>query len=224
MRNPILYLLVIATLLISGCVDQRQIDDLQMQIENQKRQISADEVALSELKIKEQDYEQALQRLKEENASLTQQISTLLSENLAYEEQIHTLEMALQHYNETALDAIKRKADYQAKVLSLKETDFLKAMIDTYEDSLEEPAASHYGQCLYSAVKREGVIELVRLLEKENFHKVDGVIGHFATGLKSKEDLTFKTQLMMEAASIDSSQSPTTLYFYARVLYFLSRN
>lgn len=224
LRIGLLILIGISILLTSGCVDQKQIEGFQTQINLQLKQINDYEAVISNLTSQQKDYELTIQELNHDIQEQKEEMVQLQTEHTAFTEKIEALENELQLFNETALEAIQKKEDYQKKILSLKDTQALRVLTDAYEGSLEEQAASHYGQCLYIAVKREGVSELIQLLEKESFIKVDGVIGHFASALKSAEDLAFKSQLMIEAASIDSSQSPTTLYFYARVLYYLSRS
>jgi len=223
MKKGLCFMVLILSLLLTGCVDKKQIAELNAVIEAKASQVLSLEKEKVSLQQELDDQKSVLVKVEEEKQLLKDLLQSQQTEKDVLTQQVETLEGELNIQNEAALLVIQEKNTYYEKILALKATASLKTLVTAYKMPLEDNAAAHYGNCLYEATKREGATVLIALLEKSPFDVVDGVIGHFATALGKTADLNYKTQLMVDASSLNGTQSPTTLYFYARVLYFLNK-
>lgn len=223
MKRKLFFLVLILTILLTGCVDKKQIEDLHATIFEKDSQLAAMKMDVESLTKEMEDLKTVLSSREEEKQDLKKQLESQLDDHEELGKRVAALESELKIQNEAALLVIQEKNNYYDKILALKATASLKVLVSAYKMPLEGSSAAHYGSCLYEATKREGSAVLIALLEKSPFDVVDGVIGHFATALGKTADLNFKTQLMVEASGLNGTQSPTTLYFYARVLYFLNK-
>lgn len=211
-------------LLLSGCVNQKEMETLNLQLTEKQSQLTTLQSQKDSLNTEVETLKSDTLLLKNAQIKLEEQLKSSQEEKSQFEEKITVLEGELKIQNEAALLDIQAKQAYFDRISALKATQSLKSLVSAYKEPLAGKVAEHYGGCLLEATKREGVNVLISLLESGNFDFVDGVIGQFATALSKTSDLNYKTQLMVSASTLDGSQTPTTLYFYARVLYFLSRS
>lgn len=215
--------LVCLSLVLVGCVDKRQMDTLNSQLSEQSTQLLALKSENVILKSDFEAIEAQADRMASENLALAKQLKLIESEKTELSNRVEALENELEIKNEAALLEIQALNDYYAKILSLKKTASLKSLIQAYKGPLKGSSAEHFGSCLYEAAKREGSGAFIALIEDGDFDFVDGIVGYFSLALVKTSDINYKTQLMVEASALNGTQSPTTLYFYARVLYFLNK-
>jgi len=216
-------MLVCLALFLTGCMDKKEIENLNAQLAEQSLQNQSLQAENNTLKSEVESLKSIQEKSTIENLLLKDQLSAIALEKTELLSQVKALENELEIKNEAALLEIQVQNDYNAKILSLKKTASLKSLVSAYKGPIEGSAVAHYGSCLYEAAKREGSTAFIALINGGDFEFVDGIVGHFAQALAKTTDLNYKTQLMVEASALDGTQSPTTLYFYARVLYFLSR-
>lgn len=222
-RSMMVLLLLSLSIFLFGCADPKQLEAAQLQVSTLEASLLEQDGQIEALEKEKLTLEALRDRQIDDLNAMDDHLKVLQQKYDGVEALLLAAQEELEVFRDKSsleIETLKKQND---AILALQMETGLQAIMSAYVPAMKGNVSDHYNTVLYQAVVSEGAQAFISLLEKRSFEEIDGITLHFATGLKAASNLAFKTQLMMDAQKMSAGQTPTTLYFYARVLYFLSR-